>query len=214
MKIAVIGGGIVGLAIGYKLQLKAPNKVIIFEKESEVGTHQSGRNSGVLHAGLAYNPGSLKAKLAVQGVRQMINYCKDYNINHDICGKIVVATLNDEIKNLEVVAQRGKKNGLQGLKFLSNKELKIREPYVHSIKSLLVPEEGIIDYKAVMDSLVNNIKELGGKVLLSSPVKKIENRNKKIFIESNQDIEFDLLINCSGLQADLTYKNLTSKKRP
>jgi len=214
MKIAVIGGGIVGLAIGYKLQLKAPNKVIIFEKESEVGTHQSGRNSGVLHAGLAYNPGSLKAKLAVQGVRQMINYCKDYNINHDICGKIVVATLNDEIKNLEMVAQRGKKNGLQGLKFLSNKELKIREPYVHSIKSLLVPEEGIIDYKAVMDSLVNNIKELGGKVLLSSPVKKIENRNKKIFIESNQDIEFDLLINCSGLQADLTYKNLTSKKRP
>ena len=135
MKIAIIGGGIVGLAIGYKLQLKSSNKVTIFEKESKMGMHQSGRNSGVLHCGLAYKPGSLKANLAVLGIREMIEYCEKYQINHDICGKIVVATSSREIENLNIVAQRGKKNGLKGLKFLSSSELKKREPFVNSIKS-------------------------------------------------------------------------------
>ena len=129
MKIAIIGGGIVGLSIGYKLQLIKGNKVTLFEKEHEVGLHQSGRNSGVLHCGLAYKPGSLKAKLAVNGIKQMISFCKKNNINHEICGKIVVAQNDLEIKNLDNVFKRGKKNGLNGLKFLSNSELKIREPW-------------------------------------------------------------------------------------
>ena len=213
MKIAIIGGGIVGLSIGYKLQLIKGNKVTLFEKEQEVGLHQSGRNSGVLHCGLAYKPGSLKAKLAVNGIKQMISFCKKNNINHEICGKIVVAQNDLEIKNLDNVFKRGKKNGLNGLKFLSNSELKIREPYVVSKKSLLVPEEGIVDYKGVMKSLEKNIKEYGGSIKLSSNIKKIENRKNKIHI-NNVDDEFDLLINCSGLQADITFKNLTKEKRP
>ena len=213
MKIAIIGGGIVGLSIGYKLQLIKGNKVTLFEKEKEVGLHQSGRNSGVLHCGLAYKPGSLKAKLAVNGIKQMISFCKKNNINHEICGKIVVANDDFEMKNLDNVYERGKKNGLNGLKFLSKSELKTREPYVVSKKSLLVPEEGIVDYKGVMKSLEKNIKEYGGSIKLSSNIKKIENRINKIHI-NNVDDEFDLLINCSGLQADITFKNLTKEKRP
>ena len=213
MKIAIIGGGIVGLSIGYKLQLIKGNKVTLFEKEHEVGLHQSGRNSGVLHCGLAYKPGSLKAKLAVNGIKQMISFCKKNNINHEICGKIVVANDDFEMKNLDNVYERGKKNGLNGLKFLSKSELKTREPYVVSKKSLLVPEEGIVDYKGVMKSLEKNIKEYGGSIKLSSNIKKIENRINKIHI-NNVDDEFDLLINCSGLQADITFKNLTKEKRP
>ncbi len=213
MKIAIIGGGIIGLSIGYKLQLIKGNKVILFEKESKVGLHQSGRNSGVLHCGLAYKPGSLKAKLSVNGIKQMISFCEKNNIKHEICGKIVVAQNEIEIKNLDNLFNRGTKNGLNGLKFLSKSELKIREPYVSAKKSLLVPEEGIVDYKGVMKSLENKIKEYGGSIKLSSNIKKIENKKNKIYIDS-VDNEFDLLINCSGLQADLTFKNLTKEKRP
>jgi len=213
MKIAIIGGGIVGLSIGYKLQQKKGSKVILFEKEPEVGLHQSGRNSGVLHCGLAYKPGSLKANLAVNGIKQMISFCNKNNIKHEICGKIVVANNDLEIKNLKNVYERGIKNGLKGLKFLSKSELKTREPYVISKKSLLVPEEGIVDYKGVMKYLEKNIKEYGGSIKLSSNIKKIENKKNKIHI-NNVDDEFDLLINCSGLQADITFKNLTKEKRP
>ena len=118
MNIAIVGGGIVGLALGYKLSKVKGNKVHVFEKEKEVGFHQSGRNSGVLHCGLAYKPGSLKAKLAVSGIKQMVNYCKKYKINHDVCGKIVVASNEDEAKLLENTAKRGKLNGLEGLSLI------------------------------------------------------------------------------------------------
>ena len=137
MNIAIVGGGIVGLGIGYKLQCELKHNVDIFEKEKKVGFHQSGRNSGVLHCGLAYKPGSLKAKLAVTGIKQMISYCKENNINHDICGKIIVATSNSDINLINAVAERGKKNGLKGLKFLTDNELKQREPFVKSLKTLL-----------------------------------------------------------------------------
>ena len=140
-------------------------------------------------------------------------FVKKNNINHEICGKIVVAQNDLEIKNLDNVFKIGKKNGLNGLKFLSNSELKIREPYVSAKKSLLVPEEGIVDYKGVMKCLEKQIKEYGGSIKLSSNIKKIENKINKIHI-NNDDDEFDLLINCSGLQADITFKNLTKEKRP
>ena len=133
MNIAIVGGGIVGLAIGYKLQSKKQYNIDLYEKEKQLGLHQSGRNSGVLHCGLAYKPGSMKAKLAVTGIRQMINYCKKHSINHDICGKIVVATSNQDIKLIDDLAERGKMNGLKGLKFLSDCELKQIEHFVKSL---------------------------------------------------------------------------------
>ena len=212
MNIAIVGGGIVGLALGYKLSKNKENKIHVFEKEKEVGFHQSGRNSGVLHCGLAYKPGSLKAKLAVSGIKQMIKYCKDFKINHDICGKIVVASDENESKLLENTAKRGKLNGLKGLKYLNNMELKPREPFVSSYKSLLVPEEGIVDYKAVMFSMKENIINSGGDVLLSSKIKKIEEKKNLIYINKNSSIGYNIIIYTTGLQSDINYKKFTKNK--
>ena len=213
MNIAIVGGGIVGLAIGYKLQSHRQYNIDLYEKEKQLGFHQSGRNSGVLHCGLAYKPGSLKAKLAVSGIRQMINYCKKHSINHDICGKIVVATSNHDIKLIDDLAERGKMNGLKGLKFLSDDELKQREPFVKSLKTLLVPEEGIVDYKAVMKSMSNNIISSGGNIYLSSKIEKIKKINNKMYININSSKAYDYIINSTGLQADINYKKFSKEKR-
>lgn len=213
MNIAIVGGGIVGLAIGYKLQSNRQYNIDLYEKEKQLGFHQSGRNSGVLHCGLAYKPGSLKAKLAVSGIRQMINYCKKHSINHDICGKIVVATSKQDLKLIDDLAERGKRNGLKGLKFLSDDELKQREPFVKSLKTLLVPEEGIVDYKAVMKSMSNNIISSGGNIYLSSKIEKIKKINNKMYININSSKAYDYIINCTGLQADINYKKFSKEKR-
>ena len=212
MNIAIVGGGIVGLAIGYKLSKIKGNKIHVFEKEKEVGFHQSGRNSGVLHCGLAYKPGSLKAKLAVSGIKQMVKYCENYKIDHDICGKIVVASDENEKKLLDETAKRGNLNGLKGLKYLNDSELKNREPFVSSYKSLLVPEEGIVDYIGVMLSMKENIINLGGDVFLNSKIKKIEEIKNKIYINNNSSVTYNIIIYTTGLQSDINFKKFTNKK--
>ena len=212
MNIAIVGGGIVGLALGYKLSKVKGNTVHVYEKEEEVGFHQSGRNSGVLHCGLAYKPGSLKAKLAVSGIKQMIKYCEDYNVSHDICGKIVVANDENEINLLDNTAKRGKQNGLKGLKYLNNIELKEREPFVSSLKTLLVPEEGIVDYKGVMLSMKENIINNGGDVFLNKKIEKIEEKKNQIFINSNSSISYSSIVYTTGLQSDINYKKFTKNK--
>ena len=214
-QIAVIGAGIVGLAIAYKLSLQN-KKVTVFEKESQEGLHQSGRNSGVLHCGLYYQPGSLKAQLSVQGIREMILFCKAHNIPHDVCGKVAVASNAIEEVALNKLAARGKKNGLSGLSYLTSSQLKKREPFVHAYKALLVPEEGIVDYKAVMKKLVQLVCEMGGEVHYESPITKIENMgNSGVTILTNQrSHKYDYLISCTGLWSDKTFTNLTLKKAP
>ena len=212
MNIAIVGGGIVGLALGYKLSKVKGNKVHVYEKEKEVGFHQSGRNSGVLHCGLAYKPGSLKAKLAVSGIKQMVKYCNDYKINHDVCGKIVVASNEDEAKLLENTAQRGNLNGLKGLKYLNNRELKDREPFVSSHKTLLVPEEGIVDYKGVMMSMKENIINSGGRVFLDTKIEKVEENKNFIYINKNSSISYNTIIYTTGLQSDINFKKFTNNK--
>ena len=212
MNIAIVGGGIVGLALGYKLSKVKGNKVHVYEKEKEVGFHQSGRNSGVLHCGLAYKPGSLKAKLAVSGIKQMVKYCVDYKINHDVCGKIVVASNEDEAKLLENTAQRGNLNGLKGLKYLNNRELKDREPFVSSHKTLLVPEEGIVDYKGVMMSMKENIINSGGNVFLDTKIEKVEENKNFIYINKNSSISYNSIIYTTGLQSDINFKKFTNNK--
>ena len=212
MNIAIVGGGIVGLALGYKLSKVKGNKVHVYEKEKEVGFHQSGRNSGVLHCGLAYKPGSLKAKLAVSGIKQMVKYCVDYKINHDVCGKIVVASNEDEAKLLENTAQRGNLNGLKGLKYLNNRELKDREPFVSSHKTLLVPEEGIVDYKGVMMSMKENIINSGGRVFLDTKIEKVDENKNFIYINKNSSISYSTIIYTTGLQSDINFKKFTNNK--
>ena len=214
--IAIIGGGLLGLSIGYKLSLlNKKYNVCIFEKETEVGCHQSGRNSGVLHCGLNYKPNSLKAKLAVQGIREMILFCKQNEVNFDQCGKIVVATNYFENKLLEDIANRGKLNGLKNLKFLNKNEINKREPNIVGFNALLVPEEGIVDYKKVMLKLVELIKFNDGEVFFNAEINNVvSNSNKYIINYKSQENTYDLVINCSGLHSDRVFKNLTKKKRP
>jgi L-2-hydroxyglutarate oxidase len=215
-KIAIVGGGIVGLATAFKVQKLLPNaKVTLFEKEDSVGQHQSSRNSGVLHCGLYYEPGSLKSKLAVSGIRQMTEFCIENQIPHDICGKIVVATNSREELFLDNLADRGTKNGLKGLKYLSNQEMQTREPFVFAKKALLVPEEGIVDYRIVMQKLSEKLKENNGEIVLSTKIEKAKNTINSVIISgNNKEWEFDLVINCAGLYSDRNYQMSTGKKRP
>ena len=216
-QVAIIGGGILGLAIGYELSISHPNfKVTLFEKEGSLGKHQSGNNSGVLHCGLYYQPGSLKAKLAVDGIREMIAFCEKNQIKHEVCGKIVVASDDREIGLLDNLADRGAKNGLKGLKFLSSDEIKQREPNVRAKKALLVPEEGIVDYMQVMEVMSSYILNAGGKISTNNKVIGLtaSNENSSVLKTENSEQAFDLVINCSGLFSDRTYSSLTSKKSP
>ena len=212
-KIAIIGGGIIGLALAYKLS-KIGVFVHVFEKESAVGLHQSGRNSGVLHCGLYYKSGSLKAQLSVHGIHEMIAFCEAHSIPHDICGKVVIANTQSEMNTLNNLAKKGKKNGLKGLKYLSKRDLKNREPFVNAKKALLVPQEGIIDYNAVMQKMVELINENNGKISYKTYVKSVNelNSNKVTLCFNNQEQAFDYLISSTGLWSDKTYTNLTNKK--
>jgi L-2-hydroxyglutarate oxidase len=216
-QIAIIGGGILGLAIGYELSISHPNfRVTLFEKEDGLGKHQSGNNSGVLHCGLYYQPGSLKAKLAVDGIREMISFCEKNQINHEVCGKIVVASDDREIGFLDNLADRGAKNGLKGLKFLNPEELRQREPHVRAKKALLVPEEGIVDYKQVMEVMARYILNANGKIYTNNKVLGLTTSkdDRTLLKTERSEQSFDLIINCSGLFSDRTYSSLTSKKSP
>ena len=213
--IAIIGGGIIGLAVAYKLSEQGA-LVHVFEKEKAVGLHQSGRNSGVLHCGLYYQPGSLKAQLSVNGIREMISFCKTHEIAHDVCGKVVVATTDKEAQALDQLASRGNENGLTGLKYLSSKELKAREPFVRAKKALLVPEEGIVDYSAVMKKMIDLIQENNGQVSYTTKVSSIDQsgENEVVLSTSKNTYTFDYLVSCTGLWSDKTYTNLTQQKSP
>jgi len=213
--IAILGGGIIGLAVAYKLSEQGA-LVHVFEKEKAVGLHQSGRNSGVLHCGLYYQPGSLKAQLSVNGIREMISFCKTHEIAHDVCGKVVVATTDKEAQALDQLASRGNENGLTGLKYLSSEELKAREPFVRAKKALLVPEEGIVDYSAVMKKMIDLIQENNGQVSYTTKVSSIDQsgENEVVLSTSKNTYTFDYLVSCTGLWSDKTYTNLTQQKSP
>ena len=150
MKVAIIGGGIVGLSTAYQLIQRFPKvQVIVLEKEAGPGRHQTGNNSGVLHCGLYYKPGSTKARLAVQGIRRMVEFCESHSIAHELCGKIVVATEPEEIPRLHALLERGRANGLQGLELLGSEQIREHEPHAAGLAAIRVPQEGIVDFPAV-----------------------------------------------------------------
>ena len=159
----VIGGGIVGLATAFRLEQKFPDiDVTVLEKESSVGQHQTGHNSGVLHAGTYYKPGSEKARLAVRGIQQMVEFCQQNDIRHEICGKLIVASHQDEMPRLHELFMRGKNNGLTGLEILSPEQMKEIEPHVAGVAALRVPQEGIVDYVGVAATLARKDAWQGG----------------------------------------------------
>lgn len=204
MRVAIVGGGIVGLATAYKLLRAHPAwTVSVLEKEQDVGKHQSGHNSGVLHAGLYYAPGSSKARLAVTGIRQMTDYARKRDIAHEICGKLVVATDEVELPRLRQLAERGRQNGLANVRWLTHGEIREFEPHCTGIAALHVPEEGIIDYKAVCRALRGDISSIGGRIETGFDVSAIRKYGSEWVISNRaEEIKADFVIGCAGLQSD------------
>jgi L-2-hydroxyglutarate oxidase len=212
--IVIVGGGIVGLAVAYKLSSNKNTNIIVLEKENDLGQHQSTHNSGVLHCGLYYKPGSLKAILSVDGIKQMTEFCKKYDIPHEICGKLVVSTNQEESIKLNELFDRGTKNGLKNLKKLNKQQMLEIEPNVGGIEALYVPQEGIVDYKKVIQKLSELINNNGHTIKLNSKV--IDIKNNTVFTE-NEQFNYDILINCTGLYSDRISKftsKITSKIIP
>ncbi|MCX6948239.1 MAG: L-2-hydroxyglutarate oxidase [Opitutae bacterium] len=203
-RVIIIGGGIVGLAVARELLLRVPTaQVTILEKEPRVGRHQSSHNSGVLHAGLYYQPGSLKARLAVQGIRLMTAFCQQHGIAHEICGKVVVATSAHELPALDKLWERGQRNGLRAVRRLTPEALREIEPHVAGVAALHVPEEGIVDYLGVCTALQTEIEQGGGVVRLNSAVTQIRERAAGWVVATpSGEYEGDYLINCAGLFSD------------
>ena len=201
--ILIIGGGIVGLATARQLLHKHPDsEVTVLEKESSLGRHQTGHNSGVLHCGLYYTPGSLKAKLAVEGIREMTEFCAEHNVPHEICGKLVVATNEAEVIRMEKLYERGKANGLDGLEKFNHDQMREIEPHAGGIAALKVPQEGIVDYNAVVTALVREIESLGGQVITNARVKHLRQSNLWNADTTAGDYSADWIINCAGLHSD------------
>jgi len=200
--IAIVGGGIVGLATAFQLQTNLPHlEIVVFEKEKELAFHQSGRNSGVIHSGLYYNPGSSKAKNCVKGRRQLIKFAKENNVDFDICGKIVVAVNQQECLKLKQLKINGERNGLKGLKLLTSAEFKRIEPNAEGVKALWVPESGIINYKDVTNKLAKQIKliNLNSDVITNCEV--LDYNNSKIETLKGS-FNAKNIIFCGGLFSD------------
>ncbi len=206
--VAIIGGGIIGLVTAYEYLKKYPSKkLIVFEKEHQVATHQTGNNSGVIHSGIYYKPGSLKANNCQLGVNKLIRFCDKYDIKYNLCGKIIIANNESEIPSLMELYSRGIKNDVPNIKLLDEDELKEFEPYTVGIKGIHSPSTGIIDYQDVCNACVNIIEQGGGEIQLNSKVADIIHDNNGIIIETTQgNYHSKSVINCAGLYSDRIAK--------
>jgi L-2-hydroxyglutarate oxidase len=202
--ITIIGAGIVGLSTAYKILEQKPGlKVRILEKEQEISKHQTGNNSGVIHSGIYYMPGSLKAKNCIHGYKLLLDFCDRNDIEYDICGKIIVAVEENEIHGMESLYKRGIENGLEGLKLLKKEELKDFEPHVSGLAGIRVPQTGIIDFKKVSEKLADDISGKGVEIHFNQKVTGIDTENKKAIIKTaSQSYESKIVINCAGLYSD------------
>ncbi|HEY0035216.1 MAG TPA: L-2-hydroxyglutarate oxidase [Longimicrobium sp.] len=202
--VAVVGGGLVGLGTAYALLRRAPgSRVVLFEKEARPGMHQSTHNSGVLHAGLYYKPGSSKARLAVAGIRRMTEFCREHGVAHEICGKLVVATDETEVPRLRTLLERGTQNGLRGLRWLGAEAAHEIEPHVRCVAAVHVPEEGIADYAGVVRALAAEVERLGGTIVTGAAVTSLrsEGGGWRIFTTAGEH-QAGFLVNCAGLHSD------------
>jgi L-2-hydroxyglutarate oxidase len=203
-RVVIIGGGIVGLATAYRMAERFPGaRITVLEKEDGVGRHQTGHNSGVLHCGLYYKPGSVKARLAVSGIRQMVAFCQENAIPHEICGKLVVAADADEVPRLRSLQERGAANGLEGLRWLEREEMREIEPHVGGVAALRVPQEGIVDYARVCAAMVEKLTSQGAQVVTGARAARLRHDGAGWVIETAAgEFEADFLINCAGLYCD------------
>jgi len=207
--VIVIGAGIVGLASALKIKEHKPGlKVLILEKENKIAAHQTGNNSGVIHSGIYYKPGSLKATNCRKGYNMLLNFCKKENIHFELCGKLIVAVTKDEIPRLENLYQRGIENGLTDIKKISAEEIKNHEPYTKGVAAIHVPYTGIIDYKVVCEKYLNVFENrFEGEILLNQKVSNvIENEKETVVVTNSGKYKAKIVVNCGGLYSDKIAK--------
>lgn len=211
--IIIVGGGIVGLATTLQIQNSNPAlKLLLLEKETVLAKHQTGNNSGVIHSGLYYKPGSLKATNCIRGYNLLVDFCKQNDVPFELCGKIVVATDAAEQALLKGLFTRGEQNGLQNLKMLSKDELKEYEPHVSGVEGIFVPQTGIVDYKKVAEKYGEVILQKGAEIKLGEQVINIQRKDGKVTVATqNQSYSSSLVINCAGLYSDKVAKMTVEK---
>jgi (S)-2-hydroxyglutarate dehydrogenase len=202
--IGVIGGGIVGLAAALGLQSQFPGQSIaVVEKEAELAAHQTGHNSGVIHAGIYYKPGSYKARLCVEGSRLLTEFCDQAGVRYERCGKLIVATSEEELPRLQTLYERGTANGIQGLELAGPERSREIEPHAKAIRTLYSPLTAIIDYTQVTRAMAQRIAGNGGTIFLSAEVRAIKQNNGFLYLETNRTtLRCRKLINCAGLHSD------------
>jgi len=202
--VIIIGGGVVGLAVALEITRRFPRlRLLVLEKEDGVARHQSGHNSGVIHSGVYYKPGSLKARLSVAGAAAMVEFCREHGIPHKVCGKVIVATRADELPRLEDLRRRGEANGLTGLRLIGPEELRELEPHASGLRALLVPSTGITDYAVVCEKYAELISASGGTVLTAAAATGIRRSTNEIVVETSRGaFATSALINCAGLFSD------------
>jgi L-2-hydroxyglutarate oxidase len=202
--VLIIGGGVVGLGVALEITRRYPRqKLLLIEKEDRVAAHQSGHNSGVIHSGIYYKPGSLKARLCVSGAAAMVEFCREHGIPHSVCGKVIVATRPEELPGLEELRKRGEANGLIGLRLIGSEELREIEPHAKGIRALVVPSTGVTDYALVCEKYSELIRANGGAVFTSTPAIAIRRSAGEIVVEApKRAFATRALINCAGLYSD------------
>jgi L-2-hydroxyglutarate oxidase len=202
--VIIIGGGVVGLGVALEITRRFPHlRLLLLEKEDRVARHQSGHNSGVIHSGVYYKPGSMKARLCVSGAAAMIEFCREHEVAHEVCGKVIVAIDTDELPRLEELHRRGEANGLVGLRMIGPEELREIEPHSTGMKALVVPSTGITDYAKVSEKYADLISARGGTVLTSAAATGIRRGTSEIVVETSRGaFSTTALINCAGLQSD------------
>src|SRR5579864_4995783 len=202
--VILVGGGVVGLAVALEITRRFPQQqLLLLEKEEAVARHQSGHNSGVIHSGIYYKPGSLKARLCVAGAAAMIEFCREHGIPHKVCGKVIVATHEDEFPRLEELCRRGNANGLKGIRPIGPEELRDIEPHARGLRALYVPSTGVTDYAAVCQKYAELISAHGGTILTSAAVTGIKHYADEIVVETARGVfSTASLINCAGLFSD------------
>ncbi len=203
----IIGGGIIGAATAMALQKETDHRILIIEAEDKLAAHQTGNNSGVIHSGLYYKPGSLKAKNCSEGRDLMYQFCQGNNIPYEKCGKIVVAANESELKSLNILYERGVANGLEGLRKLNAVELKEYEPNVSGTAGLFVPQTGIVDYKQVTKVYAAKVKDKNGEIKLNCKFLSVKKSGKELIISTNLgELKTKFLVNCGGLYSDRIAK--------
>ncbi len=202
--VIVIGAGIVGLSTAMQLLEKQPSlAVTILEKESDIAVHQTGHNSGVMHSGIYYTPGSLRAKNCQTGYRQLIDFCESNDVEYDICGKVIVAVDDEEIDRLGGVYERGQANGLEGIKMISGEEVAEIEPHIQAKKGIWVPQTGIVHFPDVAQKILERFRKMGGEIVLKAKVTNILAQADEVVVETTKGaFHAEQMINCAGLYAD------------